>query len=151
MQRVTLIAVGNLKEKFWREAAGEYSKRLSRFCKLSIIEVAEGGGRDAAKNLGAEGLSIARQLPAKAVVLSPEGDKLSSEGFARLVGNAAADGSPLCFVIGGSDGLSDSVKAAAARVVSFSDMTFPHMLMRVILLEQLYRAYMINSNSLYHK
>ncbi|MDY3282274.1 23S rRNA (pseudouridine(1915)-N(3))-methyltransferase RlmH [Dysosmobacter sp.] len=160
MQKVTILCVGKLKEKFYADAAAEYAKRLSRFCRLEIIELPEErlpenpspALVDAA--LAREAEAIRGKLPAGAVAVAMcvEGPLLSSEELAkRMAGWAGQGGSHLVFVIGGSFGLHPSVKTAAAQRVSMSPMTFPHHLARVMLLEQIYRAYQINAGARYHK
>ncbi|MBR5586345.1 MAG: 23S rRNA (pseudouridine(1915)-N(3))-methyltransferase RlmH [Clostridia bacterium] len=150
---VSVVCVGGLKEKFFKDACAEYTKRLSRFGKIAVTEVDEcrlGEGQDAEK----EGELILKKINPSAlkVALCVEGKKASSEGLAKLVSDAGINGkSEICFVIGGSDGLSDKVKSACDVRLSFSDMTFPHQLMRVILLEQVYRAFKINAGEKYHK
>jgi len=145
MQKVNIVCVGKIKEDFYRSAAAEYLKRLSRFAKVEIKELAEG------KNLKEEAQTILKQLKGFVIALCIEGTKLSSEGLAEEIKRHCDKGEEITFVIGSSCGLDESVKSAAHLKLSFSDMTFPHQLMRVILLEQIYRAFMINSGSEYHK
>lgn len=145
MQKVNIVCVGKIKESFYREAVAEYAKRLSRFVKLEIREIAEG------KNLEEEAKDILRAARGYIIALCVEGKKFSSEALASAMKSLADRGAEVTFIIGSSCGLSDRVKDAADLKLSFSDMTFPHQLMRVILCEQIYRSYMINSNSEYHK
>lgn len=145
MIKVNIVCVGKIKEEFYRSAVAEYSKRLSRFCKLEITEIAEG------RNLEEEGAAIARRAQGYVIALCVEGQKLSSEGLASRIKCLCDTGRTITFVIGSSEGLSPSVKNAAKLKLSFSDMTFPHQLMRVILCEQIYRAFMINGGGEYHK
>ena len=145
MQKVNLVCVGKIKESFFREAVAEYSKRLSRFISLNIREVAEG------KNLEEEADGILRAAKGYIVALCVEGKKFSSEALAAELKTQADRGAEVTFIIGSSCGLSKRVKDAADVKLSFSDMTFPHQLMRVILCEQIYREYMINAGSEYHK
>lgn len=145
MQKVKIVCVGKLKEKFWSEAVAEYCKRLTRFADVRIAELPE------KRTLEEEGELILRELRGYTVALAVEGKKLSSEGLAAKIGQLSAAGSEITFVIGSSCGLCAAVKARADMLLSFSDMTFPHQLMRVILCEQIYRAYMINAGSEYHK
>lgn len=145
MQKIQFVVVGKIKESFYREAVQEYAKRLSRFVKFEIKELAEGA------DLNAEADDILRCLKGYTIALCVEGEKLSSEGLAKKVKTCTDAGKDISFIIGSSCGLSDRVKAAADFRLSFSDMTFPHQLMRVILAEQVYRAFMINSGSTYHK
>ncbi|MBQ7879502.1 MAG: 23S rRNA (pseudouridine(1915)-N(3))-methyltransferase RlmH [Clostridia bacterium] len=145
MQKITIVAVGKIKEAFYRDAVAEYAKRLSRFVKLEIRELAEGA------SLQAEGADILRACKGYTVALAVEGEKLSSEGLAAKIKKCTDAGKDMTFIIGSSCGLSDEVKNAADHKLSFSDMTFPHQLMRVILCEQIYRAFMINAGATYHK
>jgi 23S rRNA (pseudouridine1915-N3)-methyltransferase len=145
MQKITIVAVGKIKESFYREAVAEYVKRLSRFAKVEIREIAEGA------NLQTEGVEILRASKGYIVALAVEGEKLSSESLATKIKKCVDAGKDMTFIIGSSCGLSDEVKKAADYKLSFSDMTFPHQLMRVVLCEQIYRAFMINTGSTYHK
>ncbi len=160
MQRITLLCVGKLKEKFYAEAAAEYVKRLSRYCKLDIVELPEErlpegpspAQIDAA--LAKEAEAIRGKLPPSCTLaaLCVEGRERSSEDLAELMARWANRGeSRVVFLIGGSHGLHESVKAEAAEKLSMSPMTFPHHLARVMLLEQIYRAYQINAGTRYHK
>ena len=160
MQKVSIICVGKMKEKFYIDAAAEYVKRLGRFCKIEITELQEErlpenpsqAQIDAA--LAKEAEAIRGKLPAQAYIIAMcvEGRQRSSEELARLMADAAAQGgSHLVFLIGGSFGMHPSVKALAAVKLSMSPMTFPHHLARVMLLEQIYRGYQINAGSRYHK
>lgn len=160
MINVTLITVGKIKEKYFTDAIGEYSKRLTRYCKLNIIEVKDEptpdnpSPRETELVLDTEGEKIISKLPKGAYVipLCIEGKKISSTEFSGLIQKTASSGnSEIAFIIGGSLGLSDKVKNLADFKLSFSDMTFPHQLMRVILLEQLYRAFNISDGGKYHK
>lgn len=145
MQKLSIVCVGKLKEEFFRSAVSEYLKRLSRFAKVEIKEIPEG------KSLKEEAPNIIKQLKGYIIALCIDGTKLTSEGFAQEVKRRCDKGEEITFVIGSSCGLDESVKAAADLKLSFSDMTFPHQLMRVILLEQVYRSFMINSGAEYHK
>lgn len=145
MQKVMFLVVGKIKESFYREAVAEYAKRLSRFVKLEVKELAEGA------SLETEADEILRQIKGYSIALAVEGEKLSSEALAGKMQQLTNAGKDVTFIIGSSCGLSDRVKKAVDYKLSFSDMTFPHQLMRVILAEQVYRAYMINAGSTYHK
>ena len=145
MQKIYFVVVGEIKEAFYRDAVSEYVKRLSRFAKVEIKELAEGADPKA------EEAEILRACKGYTIALAVEGEKLSSEALAKKLGRLTDEGRDVSFIIGSSCGLSDGVKRAAEYRLSFSDMTFPHQLMRVILAEQVYRAYMINSGSTYHK
>ena len=158
--KITLLAVGKIKEPFYRDAVGEYAKRLSRFCELAVTEVADEPAPERAsaaerKNIIAregERLLAASSPRAFRIALAIDGKRRSSEAFAADLDRLALSGkSSIEFFIGGSLGLSDAVLQAADLKLSFSDMTFPHQLMRVILLEQVYRAFKINRNETYHK
>ena len=145
MQKVNFVVVGKIKESFYREAVAEYVKRISRFAKVEIKELAEGA------NPEAEADDILRACKGYVIALAVEGEKLSSEKLAAKIKTLTDSGKELTFVIGSSCGLSARVKQAADYRLSFSDMTFPHQLMRVVLVEQIYRAFMISSGSAYHK
>ncbi len=145
MLKLRIVAVGKCKESFYRDAAAEYLKRLSRFVSAEVCELPE---RASPKE---EAADVLRACRGYVVALAVEGKKLSSEGLAESIGRLAGAGREMTFIIGSSRGLDDSVKAKADFLLSFSDMTFPHHLMRVMLLEQIYRAFMINAGSEYHK
>lgn len=158
--KITVIAVGKVKESFYREAAAEYQKRLSRYGKLEVREVedeqtSEGlSETEKERILLKEGERILRLLPEGAflVTLEIEGKMYDSEGFAGQLEKLFLEGvSHITFVIGGSLGLHNTVKKRADLALSFSRMTFPHQLMRVILLEQIYRAFRIQKGEPYHK
>lgn len=160
MQKITILCVGKLKEKFYAEAVAEYAKRLSRYCKLEIMELPEErlpedpSSAQIAAALEKEAANLRSKLPASAfvVALCVEGKLRSSEDLARMLADSADRGqSQVVFLIGGSFGLDPSVKALAAERLSMSPMTFPHHLARVMLLEQVYRAYQINAGTRYHK
>ena len=160
MQKVTLICVGKLKEKFYVQATAEYAKRLSRFCKLEIVELPESRLSDSpspaeiSQALTAEAALIEAKLPkgSALVAMCIEGEELSSPQLAEKMRQFAVSGvSNLTFLIGGSVGLSPAIKAQADFRLSMSPMTFPHHLARVMLLEQIYRAYQINAGTKYHK
>ena len=160
MQKVTILCVGKLKEKFYTEAAAEYVKRLGRFCKIDIIELPEDrlpedpSPAQIEAALAREGEAIKAKLPSSATIIAMcvEGKTMSSEALAKLMAQGANQGqSHLVFLIGGSFGLHPSVKALASVRLSMSPMTFPHHLARVMLLEQIYRGYQINAGSKYHK
>lgn len=152
MQTVQIVAVGSLKEKFWKDACNEFIKRLSRFCRIAITELAENPSKHPATALEEEGKRITEKLKGYVIVLAVQGKKLSSEALSEKLSQLALMGSSdITFVIGSSHGLSNAVLQKADMLLSFSDMTFPHQLMRVILLEQIYRAYGIAANTPYHK
>ena len=145
MIKVNFVVVGKLKESFYREAVAEYVKRLSRFCKTEIRELPERA------SLAEEAADILRALRGYTIALAVEGKGCSSEAFAKKLRFLCDQGKEITFVIGSSCGLDGSVKRAADELLSFSGMTFPHQLMRVILAEQVYRAFMINAGAEYHK
>lgn len=157
--KITIIGVGKIKEKFFTMAIQEYSKRLTRYCKLDIIEVNDEKTPDDASEATelqikkVEGERILKHVKDGYVIaLCIEGNMLSSTELATKIEQLATMGSShLIFIIGGSLGLSNEVLDRADYKLSFSKMTFPHQMMRFILLEQIYRAYRINSNQPYHK
>ena len=160
LMNIDIICVGKVKESYYREALAEYTKRLSKYCRINIIEVAdeqtpEGcSDKEAALIMQKEGDRILGKIAPDAYVIATaiEGKSLGSEQFARLIEDKAINGvSRLCFIIGGSLGLADEVKARADMLLSFSAVTFPHQLMRVILTEQVYRAFRIIKGEPYHK
>lgn len=159
MINVTVIAVGKLKENYLRDGCAEYSKRLSSFCRLEIIEIDEERASDnpspaeICRVIEKEGERIAKKIPKGAYIipLCIEGKEYSSPDFSLLIEKISLEASSICFIIGGSFGLSDNVKSLARTKLSFGKMTLPHQLARMVLLEQVYRAFSISSNSKYHK
>ncbi len=160
MLGVTVIALGRLKEKYLREACGEYIKRLGTLCRLKIFEldpVKTGDNPSQSeidKALEKESKDILSKIPqsAKVVAMCIEGKQMSSEKLSRFFENTAVSGQgEIVFIIGSSYGLAESVKKRADVRLSMSEMTFPHQLARVMLLEQIYRAFMISNSSKYHK
>ena len=158
--RITLITVGKIKEKYLRDAIAEYSKRLSRYCKLEIVEVVDEKTPDQASEAAEEnirnkeGERILKHIRDDMYVITLEigGKMLSSEEFADKINSLGVQGkSSITFVIGGSIGLGQEVLRRSDYALSFSKMTFPHQLMRVILLEQVYRGYRIINGEPYHK
>ena len=152
MRSIKLICVGKLKEKFYLEACKEYTKRLNGFGEIAVVELTEESGRP--DELQREGKAIREQIPAGAYVIAMciEGKPMSSTELAQTVKKAENTGkSKLCVLIGGSEGLEESLKQEADLRLSMSPMTFPHHLARVMVLEQLYRACAINAGSKYHK
>ena len=158
--KITILSVGKVKEKFYRDAIAEFEKRLSRYCKLEIIEVAdEKTQEEASENeiklvKEKEGERLLKNIKEDAYVvcLCIDGKQLDSEELSNKIEKLGVQGtSHIYFVIGGSLGLADEVVKRADFKLSFSKMTFPHQLMRVILLEQIYRAYRIMNNEPYHK
>lgn len=163
--KITILCVGKFKERFWEEAAAEYIKRLSRYCTLKIVEVADEATPENASEKqetqirNKEGERLLSWLSKNAsgqgnlvIAMAIKGKKMDSLKFASFIEEAQNTGaSHLVFVIGGSLGLSDGVLNRADLKLSFSDLTFPHQLMRVILLEQIYRAFRIINRQPYHK
>lgn len=158
--KITLITVGKIKEKYLKDAIAEYSKRLSRYCKLEIVEVADEKTPDQASEAVEEGIRdkegerILKQIrdDMYVITLEIEGKMLTSEEFAGKIEQLGIQGtSIIAFVIGGSIGLGKEVLKRSDYALSFSKMTFPHQLMRVILLEQIYRGYRIINGEPYHK
>ena len=159
MNKCRIIALGSLKEKFFKEACGEYTKRLSRFCDLDICEIEphklpEKPSLGEIENaLKKEAELINKKIPQNSLVIAlcVEGKQMSSEKLAEKIKAVSAVGRGLCFIIGSSHGLAEEVKKISDLKLSLSEMTFPHKLFRVMLLEQIYRGFMINSGSEYHK
>lgn len=158
--KITILCVGKIKEKFYRDAIDEYAKRLGKYCKYEIMEVADEQTPDKAgaaleeEIRAREAKRLLGRIKDNALVCTLEiaGKSLTSEQFADWLERAAVDGrGNVCFVIGGSLGLHKSVTERADFHLSFSDMTFPHQLMRVILSEQIYRAFRIINGEPYHK
>ncbi len=146
-----IICVGKVKEKFFVDAINEYSKRISKYTKLEIIEIPDESKESIA--MKKEGEKILSKIKDNdyVVTLEIEGNSLTSLEFAKKIDNNFNSNKNLTFVIGGSYGLDESVKSRSDYKLSFSKFTFPHQLFRVILLEQIYRAYKINHNENYHK
>ena len=145
---INVICVGKLKEKYWKDACAEYLKRLSRFAKASVIEVPE------ELTIDKEGVNILNKVKDRDYVITLEinGKELDSLKFAEKIEDLGVSGrSDISFIIGGSDGLGKAVTERSDFALSFSKMTYPHQMMRVILLEQIYRAFKINANETYHK
>ena len=157
---IKVVCIGKLKEKYWSDAVAEYSKRLKAYCALEIVELKEARLPDRAGDAEeesvklAEGRDILSHIEKDEYVITLEvlGKSLSSEGLAEKIDKLGLDGrSDVVFVIGGSLGLSKEVSERADFKLSFSAMTFPHQMMRVFLLEQIYRAFKINRGETYHK
>lgn len=147
MLKITVIAVGKLKERFWRDACAEYSKRLGGYCNLTVREIPD-------SNREQESTLVLEALPENAtiIVLDIQGKETSSEALASQIERYTVEGvSHLVFVIGGSDGLANAVKERASLRMSFGPITLPHNLARVVLLEQVYRAFKIIKREPYHK
>lgn len=159
MIKVTIIALSKLKEKYLKDASDEYLKRLSRYCKLQVVEIEpERLNDNPSQNeinsaLEKEAQAVFKRIPESSYVAAMclEGKKLSSEDFAKTLSSAQFSSGGITFIIGSSYGLADSVKKRADICLSVSDMTFPHQLFRIMLLEQIYRGFKINEGSAYHK
>ena len=148
MERIDILAAGKIRESYYRDAMAEYGKRLSRYVKLNLMEVADGPDKKA------EGSRMLERLPEDAYIITLEinGKALSSEELSQKISELENSGrSRIVFIIGGPDGLHSDVLARSDFSLSFSKMTFPHPLMRVILMEQIYRAYRIMKGEPYHK
>ena len=150
---IKIIAVGKIKEQYLKEAIEEYKKRLSKYTKVEIIEVASSNLDLKDKNLMIEAKKIEPLLTVKdyIVVLDINGKQMTSKEMASMIDTVFQKYSNITFVIGGSEGLSDEIKKKANMSFSFSKLTFPHQLFRVMLLEQIYRSYKIMNNETYHK
>ena len=157
MIKVNLVAVGKVKEKYFSDGILEYAKRLSRFCDFNLIEVTEENYSKADEGtvkiiMDKEASRIEQYLKGYVFALAIEGKKYSSQSFANELSSLASRGNgTFTFVIGGSYGLSNKIKKRADALMSFSDMTFPHTLFRLMLTEQLYRVFCINGGIAYHK
>lgn len=159
MMNVTVIAVGKLKESYLRDGCSEYIKRLGAYAKVNVVEINEERVSDNPSQseidrvIQKEGERIISKIPKGSVVipLCIEGREYSSPDFSQLVETVSMQSSSVCFVIGGSFGLSDTIKAMGKYKLSFGKMTLPHQLARMVLLEQIYRAFSILNNSKYHK
>lgn len=158
--KITLLTVGKIKEKFYRQAIEEFQKRLKRYCKLELIEAADEktpdcpSARQLEQILQKEGERLNKYIRAQdyVVALVIEGQQLNSQQLSEKIQTLGLNGtSSITFVIGGSLGLSNELKKRADYCLSFSKMTFPHQLMRVILLEQIYRSFRIAEGAPYHK
>jgi 23S rRNA (pseudouridine1915-N3)-methyltransferase len=150
---IKIICVGKIKEKYLIDAIEEYLKRLGKYSKIEIIELQDESQGEIDKIKKIEGMKIEKYISPKDYVISLEidGKKLTSEEFANLIDKELIEYSNITFIIGGSYGIDESIKEKANYHLSFSSMTFPHQLFRVLLLEQIYRAFKINNNESYHK
>ena len=160
MLRIKVICVGKLKERFYHDAADEYAKRLYRYCNIEITELSEARISDNPSNaqiedaLFKEAAAIKKSIQSAALIvaLCVEGKQIDSPALSELIKSTAAGGTPrLNFIIGGSMGLHNNIKSNADMLISMSKMTFPHHLARIMLLEQLYRAFNIINCGKYHK
>ena len=162
MITIEILCTGKLKERYWEEAAAEYSKRLGRFCRLKITELPEvklaagAGPAEEQAVIEAESAAVMKKLPegpgSYVIALDVKGRDLGSEALAEKISGLTLEGkSHIAFVIGGSLGLSDEVKRRAAKKISLGRVTLPHRLARLVLMEQIYRAAKINAGEKYHK
>ena len=150
---IKIICIGKIKEKYFIDAINEYCKRLQKYTKLKIIELPDEGLVEKTKAINIEGENILKHLDSKDYIISMDiaGKQMSSIDFAKKIDGISQFNSNITFIICGSYGLSDKIKDLSNFKMSFSEMTFPHQLFRVILLEQIYRSYKINNNEQYHK
>ena len=150
---IKIITVGQIKEKYLQDAINEYKKRLSKYTNIEVIEVKDEGLVEEVKVIKLEADKIKKHINDRdyIVTLEIEGKQMTSVEFANKIDNILIENSNIDFIIGGSYGLSDDIKNMSRLHLSFSKMTFPHQLFRVLLLEQIYRAYKINNNESYHK
>jgi 23S rRNA (pseudouridine1915-N3)-methyltransferase len=150
---IKIVVVGSIKEQYLKDAIEEYKKRISKYTNIEIIEVKDEGLVEETKAMKLEEEKIMKHISDRdyLVTLEIEGKQFTSVEFAQKINNIMIENSNLTFIIGGSYGLTDTLKSRARLHLSFSKMTFPHQLFRVLLLEQIYRAYKINNNESYHK
>lgn len=152
MLNINIVAVGKIKEKYYTDAIAEYSKRLTKFCKLSIIEVAEKSEQNNIdKKIEEESQLLIGACKGTIILLDRLGKNSSSEDIAKILDIESLSASTISFVIGGSNGVSKELKDKAKHIISFGAITFPHQLFRVVLCEQIYRAFTINAGLPYHK
>ncbi len=150
---IKIITVGQLKERYLKEAVDEYTKRIKKFTNIELIELKDEGMVEETKAIKLEGEKIKKSLSDRDYIITLEidGKQLTSPEFAEKLNNIQIENSNIVFIIGGSYGLSEEIKSMAKFHLSFSKMTFPHQLFRVILLEQIYRGFKILNNESYHK
>ena len=150
---IKIICVGKIKEQYFTDAIKEYQKRLGKYTSIEIDEVADEGSNDIKVILKKEKERILQHLDKKAyiILLDLAGKQMTSEEFSKTINDTLIYNSNIVFIIGGSYGIDEEIKKTANLTISFSKMTFPHQLFRVILLEQIYRAYKIMNNESYHK
>lgn len=156
MIKINLICMGDIKEKYLKEAIAEYSKRISRFAELKVIELKENVAKtnnqqDIFNALKKDGDEIKKHIKGYPICLDIKGEMLTSENFSKKISKLTLTNSEITFIIGASNGIDEEIKNLCKEKMSFSLMTFPHQLMRVIFLEQLYRAFTILNNIAYHK
>lgn len=154
MLKINLIVMGDIKEKYFKDAIEEYKKRISRFAELKIIELKENAPKNNGEILSClkkDADEITKHIKGYPIYLDIKGKMLTSEEFAKKLNTLSLSNSEFSFIIGASNGIDEEVKALCKEKISFSLMTFPHQLMRVIFLEQLYRSFTILNNIAYHK
>ena len=157
MMKIKIVAVGKVKEKYFLDGINEYLKRLTRFCDLKIVEIKEENfvqeptESQKLEILKREGERILKELKGYVMVMAIEGQKVDSKKFSKIIKEVKDKDGEMTFVIGGSYGILEEIKEKANLKISFSDMTFPHTLFRLMLVEQIYRGFMIGENSKYHK
>lgn len=156
MIKINLICIGDIKEKYLTDAINEYSKRISRFANLKVIELKEqvaktNNNLDILNALKKDANEISKHIKGYPICLDINGEMISSEQFAKKIEKTTLTNSEITFIIGASNGIHQEIKDICKEKISFSKMTFPHQLMRVIFLEQLYRAFTILNNISYHK
>ena len=156
MIKINLICMGDIKEKFYRDAVNEYLKRLSRFALVKVVELKENVARTSSENdiltaLKKDAQEIKKHISGYPICLDILGSSSTSEGFSKKIEKLSLTNSEISFIIGASNGIDSEIKAMCKEKISFSPLTFPHQLMRVIFLEQLYRAFTILNNTPYHK
>ena len=150
---IKLITVGTIKEKYLKDAIDEYTKRIKKYTNIELIEVKDEGLVEESKAIFLEAEKIKKHLSPRDYIITMEieGKQLTSEEFSEKLNQIQIENSNIVFIIGGSYGLSDEIKKMSKLHLSFSKMTFPHQLFRVLLLEQIYRCYKILNNESYHK
>ena len=150
---IKIVCVGKLKEKYWKDAVLEYSKRISKYTKIEVIEVSDYNSSDINTILVQEKNDIIKHISDRDCVITMEidGNQLDSKELAKKIDSLYLNYSNLMFVIGGSYGLHEEIKKRSNYALSFSKMTFPHQMFRIMLLEQIYRSYKILNNESYHK
>ncbi len=153
MLKINIVCVGSIKEKFFIDAINEYKKRLSRFCSFNIVEVQEDAQeKSTLKKIDKESEKLLSMVKGTVILLDREGTMVSSENLAEILDKLSSQGiSEISFVIGGSNGVNNELKNKAKYVYSFGKITYPHQLFRVVLSEQIYRAFSINAGLPYHK
>ena len=156
MIKINLITIGDIKEQYLKQAIAEYCKRIQRFAELKIVELKENAPKNNSEGeilscLNKDATEIKKHIKGYPICLDVKGKEISSEDFAKKISTLSLTNSEISLIIGASNGISEEVKQLCKEKISFSKMTFPHQLMRVICLEQIYRAFTIINNISYHK